>query len=76
MSLIYDGIKANAPTFDIAPIQQVLADLRRQGAQRIVLGCTELPVAFTRYGIDATDTVDATDILARVAVAAAGYPVK
>ena len=76
MSLIYDGIKANAPAFDIAPIQQVLADLRRQGAQRIVLGCTELPVAFTRYGIDATDTVDATDILARVAVAAAGYPVK
>lgn len=76
MSLIYDGIKANAATFDTAAVEAVLRELRTQGAERIVLGCTELPVAFTRYQITATDTVDATDILARVAVAAAGYPVK
>ena len=72
----YEGIKANAPTFDTAPIARVLTQLRQQGAQRIVLGCTELPVAFARYGIHTADTVDATDILARTAVAAAGYPVK
>ena len=76
MQLIYDGIKANAPTFDTAPIERALEALRRQGAQRIVLGCTELPVAFVRYGIDTADTVDATDILAKVAVQMAGYPVK
>lgn len=76
MRLIYEGIKANAPTFDTAPIARVLTQLRQQGAQRIVLGCTELPVAFARYGIHTADTVDATDILARTAVAAAGYPVK
>ncbi len=76
MSLIYDGIKANAPTFDIAPVERVLAHLRDAGAERLVLGCTELPVAVARYGIHAPDALDATDVLARAAVAMAGYPVK
>lgn len=76
MRLIYDGIKANAPTFDIAPIERTLAHLRDAGAERLVLGCTELPVAVARYGIHAPDALDATDVLARTAVAAAGYPVK
>ncbi len=76
MRLIYDGIKANAPTFDTAAVEQTLRRLREAGAERIVLGCTELPVAVARYGIAAPDAVDATDILARSAVAAAGYPVK
>ncbi len=76
MSLIYNGIKANAPTWDTAPVTRLLHRLREAGAQRIVLGCTELPVAFERYGIPADDTVDATDILARTAVMMAGYPLK
>lgn len=76
MRLIYDGIKANAPTFDTAAVRHAIDTLRAQGAERIVLGCTELPVAFARYGIDASDAVDATDILARAAVVAAGYPLK
>ena len=76
MRLIYEGIKANAPCWDAKPINRVLQQLRQAGAQCIVLGCTELPVAFERYGIDMTDTVDATDILAKTAVAMAGYPVK
>ena len=76
MRLIYDGIKANAPTFDTAAVRRAIDTLRAQGAERIVLGCTELPVAFARYGIDASDAVDATDILARAAVVAAGYPLK
>lgn len=76
MQLIYDGIKANAPTFDTTAVKKVLDKLRQNGAERIVLGCTELPVAFARYGIDASDAVDATDILAQAAVVAAGYPLK
>ncbi len=76
MQLIYAGIKANAPTYDTAAVERVIDTLRQAGAQRIVLGCTELPVAFARYGIDGTDAVDATDILARTAVKMAGYPLK
>ena len=76
MRLIYDGIKANQPTFDTLPVERTLAHLRDAGAERLVLGCTELPVAVARYGIHAPDALDATDVLARAAVAAAGYPVK
>ncbi len=76
MRLIYDGIKANAPTFDTTAVEQTLKHLRDAGVERIVLGCTELPVAVARYGIDVPDAVDATDVLARFAVEAAGYPVK
>lgn len=76
MRLIYDGVKAGAEQFDTAPIAAVLANLRQAGAQRIVLGCTELPIGFADYGIPCADAVDAADVLAKAAVAAAGYPVK
>lgn len=76
MRLIYDGVKAGASAFDTKAITTVLQHLREAGSQRIVLGCTELPVAFENYGIAAKDTVDPTDILAKAAVVAAGYSVK
>ena len=76
MRLIYDGIKAGADRFDTTLLTQELQHMRESGAKRIVLGCTELPIAFEKYGIVASDTVDPTDILAKAAVAAAGYPVK
>ncbi|MBQ7038773.1 MAG: amino acid racemase [Clostridia bacterium] len=76
MRLIYDGVKAGANSFDTTLLKQELQRMREMGAQRIVLGCTELPIAFQNYGIPSNDTVDPTDILAKAAVAAAGYPVK
>lgn len=76
MRLIYDGVKADAPTFDTAVLAALLKRLKAAGAQRIVLGCTELPLGFDRYGLPRTDTVDPADILARAAVKAAGYPVR
>lgn len=76
MRLIYDGIKAGVKTFDTHAIEEELSRMRAAGAERIVLGCTELPIAFETYGISSHDAVDPTDILAKAAVAAAGYPVK
>ncbi len=76
MRLIYDGVKAGANSFDTTLLKQELQRMREMGAQRIVLGCTELPIAFENYDISSNDTVDPTDILAKAAVAAAGYPVK
>ncbi len=76
MRLIYDGVKAGAETFDTALIRQTVADLQAAGAQRIVLGCTELPLGFTAYGIEQDNTVDPAEVLAKAAVKAAGYPVK
>ncbi len=76
MRLIYDGVKAGADHFDTALLTQTLQRMREAGAERIVLGCTELPIAFANYHVSANDTVDPTDILAKAAVIAAGYPVK
>ncbi len=76
MRLIYDGVKAGVTEFDTRVIRQVLERMRKAGAERIILGCTELPIAFPLYGIPAEDTVDPTTVLAKAAVAAAGYPVK
>ena len=76
MRLIYDGVKADALTFDTAVLSALLERLEREGAQRIVLGCTELPVGFDRYGISRKNTVDPAEILARAAILAAGYKVR
>lgn len=76
MRLIYDGVKAGADSFDTTLLEQELQRMREAGAQRIVLGCTELPIAFANYDIAVNDTVDPTDILAKAAVIAAGYPMK
>lgn len=76
MRLIYDGVKAGATEFDTHGIEQELRRMRKVGAERIILGCTELPIAFPLYGISTEGAVDPTDVLAKAAVAAAGYPVK
>ena len=76
MRLIYEGVKAGASAFDTAVIEQTLRDLRADGAQRIVLGCTELPLGFETYGIDTAGTVDPATLLAKAAIRAAGYLVK
>lgn len=76
MRLIYDGVKAGVSTFDTQEIKTVLQQLREVGAERIILGCTELPIAFENYDISTNGTVDPADILAKAAVVAAGYPVK
>ncbi len=76
MRLIYDGVKADAPTFDTARLTAMIDRLKAEGAQRILLGCTELPLGFDRYGLSREDTVDPALILARAAIRRAGYPVK
>lgn len=76
MRLIYDGVKADAPAFDVTAIARLITRLREQGAERIVLGCTELPIGFDRYGLSRENTVDPADVLAQAAVVAAGYPLR
>lgn len=44
------------------------AALRQQGAQAVILGCTEIPLALTETEIDGVPLVDATRVLARALV--------
>lgn len=71
MRLIYDGVKARHADPASFPVREVLAGLRARGAERFVLGCTELPIAFRELGLR-EDCVDPTRILAFAAVRAAG----
>lgn len=71
MALIYEGVKAGRADFDTAAIRAALAQLEAAGAEAFILGCTELPLAFSMYGLPGR-TIDPTTVLARAAVAACG----
>ena len=74
MSVIYDDIKANRPAgmdkFDLAA-----NDLREQGAQAIILGCTELSLVKRDYDIGA-GYLDAMEVLAQTCVLRCGGKLK
>ena len=73
MRVIYDGVKQGSP---LEPMEEafrgVLAAMNARGADFFILGCTELPLAFSMLHI--TDpAVDPTEELARRAIAFCGY---
>ena len=67
MSLIYDYVKAGREITDKAQVQKLVDEARALGAQKMILGCTELPIAFEQVNLH-QDTVDPTTILAQHAV--------
>ncbi len=71
MRLIYDGVKGRAVPLESIPVPDVLADLRAQGAEKFVLACTELPIAFAQLGL-MERCLDPTRVLALAAIKAAG----
>ena len=74
MSLIYDDIKAgNKP--DAEKYRKVRDFFDSKGAQKIVLGCTELSL-LGENGIDTEGTVDVMEALARAAIRECGYEVR
>lgn len=67
MSVIYDYVKAGKMYPYQEKIRAMQEGLIQQGAQRLILGCTELPVAFAQWD-PLIATTDPTDVLARAAV--------
>lgn len=72
--IIYSCVKAGKPV-DKAAFTQVIDCLRRQGAEVIVLGCTELSVMADSWLPDGT-FLDVLDCLARCCVRDFGYEKK
>lgn len=64
------GIKAQGKGTSQAreALLQGIATLRQQGAEAIILGCTEIPLAITEKYIDTLAIVDPTMILARALI--------
>ena len=71
MRLIYDGVKGRTVPLESIPVRDILQDLRDQDAEKVVLACTELPIAFAELGL-MEGCLDATRALAFAAVRAAG----
>lgn len=76
MSLIYDHVKAGKMDFSDLDIDSVISEMREKGAEVLILGCTELPMAFDIIGKTEIQAVDPTEVLARAAVRYAGAPLK
>lgn len=74
MDLIYKGVKAGEMNFDTKNVCTVLDNLAEKGAEVLILGCTELPVAEKIYGLNYV-TCDPTLELAKAAIEFAGYEV-
>lgn len=72
MSFIYSGVKAGAKNYDVSEINRIVGRLTASGAETIILGCTELPVGKTMYGLNFPST-DTLEVLAKAAIREAGY---
>lgn len=75
MGVIYDGVKAGNYQLDLSGFERAMDELFAAGAETLVLGCTELPVAFDMFKIDRPH-IDPTLILAAAAVKFVGGKLK
>ncbi len=67
MDLIYKGVKAGNKDIELGGFYGTIDELKQNGAQTLILGCTELPIAFEMYQIQQKN-IDPTTVLARCAV--------
>lgn len=74
MHLIYENIKAGTPA-DIDRFRAVQRDLQNQGAQTIILGCTELSLIKRDYPIG-PGFIDVMEVLAQCSVVRCGGKLK
>ncbi len=74
MSLIYDEVKSGKDA-DMERFHAVAHSMRAQGAECVILGCTELSVINDRHRIG-PGFLDAMEVLAHRAITACGYQVK
>ena len=70
MSVIYDQIKKGRRA-DMAVFNAAVEDLKAQGCDRAVLGCTELSLVKRDEGLGAF-FIDSTEVLCRHALLACG----
>ena len=70
MEIIYDQIKKGKPA-DLDRFMRIADNLRAQGCQMAVLGCTELSLIKRDYGLDSF-FIDSTATLARHTIMACG----
>ena len=79
MALIYNYIKKGVTDINDLPREEVtsiVGDLSGQGAEALLLACTELPIAFNIMGLRSEAFVDPTIVLAKSAIRMAGAHIR
>ena len=71
MDMIYQGVKAGKRDYDASGARRTMESLMERGAETLILGCTEMPLAVALYGLEFPVT-DPTLELALGAIHAAG----
>lgn len=74
MHMIYENVKKGQPA-DLDMLEAVTKHLRGMGADRVILGCTELSVIKQTQPIG-NGYLDAMEVLAARAIEACGYECK
>lgn len=72
--IIYQGVKAGKRDYDATLFQKLSDRMFERGAEKIILGCTELPLAVSQYAIQG-EFVDASLELAKNLIREAGAQV-
>ena len=75
MDVIYKGVKAGNFSLDVCGVRRLIDRLAKDGADALILGCTELPIAFEAWKLPGK-TLDPARILAMRAIEYAGGVVK
>jgi len=75
MRVIYEDVKAGRP-LDPTRLEPALRDLVAQGAERFILGCTELSVFGRAFRLPEDTYLDAMEILARRCIEICGHKLR
>ena len=67
MDVIYNGVKASNRNINLDKFFSTMEELFENGAEVLVLGCTELPIAFEMFHIN-IPAIDPTSVLAAAAI--------
>ena len=71
MDVIYSGVKAGNFSLDVSGLRRLTDRLAKDGAEVLILGCTELPIAFEVWNLPGK-TLDPARILSMRAIEFAG----
>ena len=75
MNIIYNKVKKNK-IVTLNEFEEILNYFRRNGCEKIILGCTELSVVYSYLKITYSDVVDSLTVLARKTVELSGKKLK
>ncbi|WP_085506720.1 aspartate/glutamate racemase family protein [Thalassobacillus devorans] len=74
MEIINVYIKQGNMNFDLDKWKEIIEELKEQGVETVILGCTELSIAFDVHPLE-INTIDPTIVLAEAAIKASGKKV-